>query len=414
MYALRPLVPLLITAAVLLAGNGLQGTLIAFRGSQEGFSNTQIGLTGASYFAGFMVATLLITRLLRAVGHIRVFSALAAVSASATLMLILVVDPWAWVACRFVIGFSFAGLFATVESWINSEVSNESRGRVLSIYRLIDLAAVTGSQFLLPLFGAGGITIFGIMTMMIALSLVPISLADRSNPSPPKDYHFSVAAIWRLSPIACMGCITIGLTTAAFRLVGPIYAQSIGLQLSGVATFMSAGIIGGAVLQYPLGYLSDRFDRRIVLIIATSGASASAMFLSTFAGVEPLANYFGIFLFGAFALPLYSLSAAHANDHAEHGEFAQIAAGLMFFWALGAIIGPYLASVLMEHYGPSILFTYTSVIHLSLIAITLWRMSVRAAVPRERRSRFQMQLRTSAIFNKMALKFGKGEKGSER
>ena len=407
MHVLRLLSPLFLTAAILLAGNGLQGTMIALRGAQEGFSTFQIGLMGAAYFSGFMVGCLSITHMLCAVGHIRVFSALAAVSASMALLLFMVIDPYAWLIFRFVTGFCFVGLFSTVESWINSKVDSANRGRILSIYRLIDLGAVTASQYLLPIFGLGGFTLFGIMAMMITLSLVPISLADRSNPGVPASFKFSVSYIWKLSPIACLGCVTIGLTTAAFRLVGPIYAKSIGLELSGVAAFMSAGIIGGIMLQYPLGYLSDRFDRRIILILATVGASISGIFISLFAHISAELNYLGIFLFGAFALPLYSLSAAHANDHAQNDGFAQVAAGLMFFWSAGAIIGPALASLLMQQFGPQFLFIYTSVIHTGLIVAAVWRMKIRTSVPKSRRSRFVIHLRTSPILNKMGLRAGK-------
>jgi len=401
MLAIRPLIPLLIAAGILLAGNGLQGTLIAIRGSDEGFSTSLIGFIGTAYFIGFLTGSIIISRMLRAVGHIRVFCAMAALAASGSLVMAMIIDPIAWFILRMLTGLCFACLFATVESWINSGVSNAVRGKVLSVYRLVDLGFVTGSQFLIPYFGTDGFVIFSVMAIIIALSLVPVSLADRSNPRPPQVVKFSAGVVWKISPLACIGCIAIGLTGTAFRMIGPIYAQAIGMSVASVATFMSAGIIGGAVLQFPLGAASDKYDRRSVLIVATLGAALSGVFLNFVAGSDPFLNYLGIFVFGAFALPLYSLSAAHANDHASKDEFIQVAAGLMFFWSLGAMIGPFLASILMEVYGPGILFTFTSVIHFMLIIVTLWRMRVRGTVPRDQRGRFVTLLRTSPMMAKL-------------
>lgn len=402
MTSLRLLAPLLMAAGILLAGNGLQGTLIALRGASEGFPPTLIGLMGSAYFGGFLMACLFISRMLNAVGHIRTFSALAAIAAIGSLLMVLVIDPLTWTVMRFVMGFCFSGLFATVESWLNAGVSNENRGRVLSIYRLIDISVVTGVQFLLPLVGFDGFTLFALMAIMITLSLVPVSLGDRSHPQPPVALKFDLPSVWRLSPIACLGCISIGLTNSAFRLVGPLYADTIGLSTTGVATFMSAGIFGGAVLQYPLGALSDRVDRRLAVILATCGATASGLYLTFMAGTSPTLNYIGIFLFGAFALPLYSLSAAHANDHAKKGDYVLVAAGLTFFFSLGAIIGPLLSSLLIREYGPQALFVYTSVVHGSLIVVTLWRMKARTAVPIEGRKRFVTLLRTSPMIFRLA------------
>lgn len=402
MPAIRPLLPLLIAAGILLAGNGMQGTLIAIRGAEEGFSTSLIGLIGAGYFAGFMAGCFVIPVLLRSVGHIRTFAALAAIAASATLLLFMIVDAWVWLVLRFILGVAFAGLFTTVESWINSGVTNAIRGKVLSIYRLVDLFAVIGGQFLIPAFGADGFNAFGIMVIMITLSLVPISLADRSNPAAPPPFKFDAGFLWRLSPLACIGCIAIGLTGAAFRVIGPVYAQAIGLDVAGIAAFMSAGIFGGTILQYPLGWFSDRIDRRWALVIASAGAVCAGLYLNLFAGNDPWLNYLGIFLFGCFALPLYSLSAAHANDFAQGGNYVLISAGMLFFWSIGAMTGPFVASVMMQGFGPGILFIFTSIVHALLVVVTLWRMTVRPTVAREKRSSFVGLLRTSPVMMKLA------------
>ncbi len=404
MTSIRPLIPLLIAAGILLAGNGLQGTFIAIRGAEEGFSASLIGFMGTAYFTGFLLGCVAIPRLLQSVGHIRTFAALAAIATAGTIMMVLWIDATWWIVLRAILGFCFSGLFTTVDSWINSSVANKDRGRVLSLYRLIDLASVTGGQFLLPLVGTAGFALFGIIAILVCLSLVPVSLADRSNPKAPDSYQFDLAKIWRLSPMASIGCIAIGMTSASFRLVGPIYAQDIGLSIASVATFMSAGIIGGAVLQYPLGWWSDHYDRRWALIAATTGAALAGLFISYGAGNSQTLNYIGIFCFGAFTMPLYSLSAAHANDRATKDDYVAVSSGLIFLFSVGAMIGPTVGSLLIEYVDAKALFTFTSAVHGSLVLITLWRMRTTESVPVEGRSRFTGLLRTSAYMVRLGRK----------
>ncbi|KNY17591.1 MFS transporter [Shinella sp. SUS2] len=410
MSTIRPLIPLLVTAGILIGGNGLQGTFIALRASQEGFSTSVIGFVGAGYSIGFAIGCIYVTRVLRAIGHIRTFSAMAAIASASAIAMLLVVDPIFWFAMRLVAGICFASLFATVESWLNAAVTNANRARTLSIYRLVDLGSVTAAQYLIPGIGIGGFELFAIVAMSLSLSLVPISLADRSSPTVPEAIRFDVKKLWNISPLATVGCIVVGLTNAAFRNLGPIYAHDIGLTVTAIASFMSAGIVGGVVLQYPLGLYSDRLDRRLIILIATFGSALAALYLAIFAGGDELKNLVGIFVFGAFAMPLYSLCSAHANDHAGEGEHALVSAGMLFFWSCGAIIGPLFASVLLQFFGPQALFLYTAVILVAFMAYTALRMSARPAVPAgARRSRFRNLLRTSFFFNKLADKDRNGE-----
>ncbi len=398
MQNITRLVPLLVAAGILLAGNGLQGTLITLRAAEEGFDTTLIGVMGAAYFFGFLLSCLRAPHLIAAVGHIRVFTAFAALSAVSCLLLILVLDPLVWIAIRFIAGFCFSGLFMVIESWLNEQSGNADRGRVMSIYRMIDLTAVTGSQFLIPVFGIGGFEIFAVTAIIFCLSLVPVALSDRSRPTPPAAFRFDLATIWRISPMACMGTVSIGMTNGAFRMIGPLFGREAGLDTAGVAAFMSAGILGGAVMQFPLGYLSDRVDRRFAILAATAGAVAAGLFLAR-AGGDQWLIYAGAFAFGACAMPLYSLSAAVANDRAGDGQYVLIAAGLTFFYSIGAIIGPFIASVVIDTYSASAFFLYTSAVHAALIVLTVVRLLARPTVPRESRSRFVGLLRTSpAIF----------------
>ncbi|RFZ88256.1 MFS transporter [Shinella sp. WSJ-2] len=403
MSTIRPLIPLLLTAGILIGGNGLQGTFIALRASQEGFSTATIGFVGAGYSIGFAIGCIYVTRVLRAIGHIRTFSAMAAIASASAIAMVLLIDPLMWFVMRIVAGICFASLFATVESWLNASVTNANRARTLSIYRLVDLGSVTAAQYLIPGIGIGGFELFAIVAMALSLSLVPISLADRSSPTVPEAIRFDVKKLWNISPLATVGCIVVGLTNAAFRNLGPIYAHDIGLSVTAIASFMSAGIVGGVVLQYPLGIYSDRLDRRLIILVATLGSALAALYLAFFAGGNEWRNFVGIFIFGAFAMPLYSLCSAHANDHAGDGEHALVSAGMLFFWSCGAIIGPLFASVLLQVFGPQALFLYTAVILVAFMFYTALRMSARPAVPAgERRSRFRNLLRTSFFFNKLA------------
>ncbi len=402
MNSLRPLIPILTAAGILLGGNGLQGTFIALRGAQEGFSPATIGFMGTAYFAGFLLGCLVIVQIMRAVGHIRAFSALAAIAAAVTLVMAMAIDAYVWTGARFISGFCFSGLFTVMESWLNSGVANRDRARVLAFYRIIDLGAVTGSQFMIPLVGVGGFDIFAVMAMMITLSLVPVSLGDRSNPRPPEDVRLDLRRAWAISPIAAIGCASVGMTNSAFRTLSPVYAQDIGMSVTDVATFVSVSIIGGALIQYPLGYASDRHDRRIVLIATAALAMLWAAALAFFAGSDPLTNFILVFLFGSFAMPLFSLSTAHANDRAEANEYVSLNAALMLFYSVGAVGGPLIAAAMMEGFGPHSLFLFSVVVYLVFIALILYRMNVRESVPDTERARFTALLRTSPLFSRLA------------
>ncbi|SSC68220.1 MFS transporter [Ciceribacter selenitireducens] len=403
MSSLRPLIPLLATAGILIGGNGLQGTFISLRALEEGFSTSMIGVVGTGYNIGFAIGCIYVTRLIRATGHIRTFSALAAIASAASILMLLFIDPTAWFSMRLVQGICFAGLFAVVESWLNAKVTNSTRARTLSIYRFVDLGAVTLAQYAIPAVGIGGFELFVIISMALTLSLVPISLTDRSSPEAPEDVRFDIRVLWKVSPLATVGCIVVGLTNSSFRSLGPIYADGIGMSVTAIATFMSVGIFAGVVLQYPLGHYSDKLDRRLIILVATFGAFASGLFLAFVAGTNAWLNFAGIFAFGAFAMPLYSLCSAHANDHAAPGQHALVSAGTLFFWSIGAVIGPLFASFMLDLFGPQALFIYMVVVLFGFMAYTLSRMMVREGVPAsERRMGFRNLLRTSTFFNKLA------------
>ena len=414
MSFLARLAPLFVAAAILMAGNGLQATLVAVRAGLEGFQPALIGLLGTAMYAGLLVGTLTALRLIRRVGHIRVFAALAAVSSASALLMVLVIEPALWIAARFLMGFCFSGLATALESWLNGATHNLERGRALSVYSLIDLVAVVASQALLPIIGPEGFGAFAVTAMLFSLSLVPITLSPRANPTTIEPVAVRFREVWAISPLGFTACLSIGLTTGAFRTVAPVYADAVGLDVAGVAIFISVAIFGGALLQMPLGWMSDRIDRRWVLMGATGGAALAGLYLSLLSGNIYLKNslgtiirtetpahwyYIGAFLFGAFAMPLYSLAVALANDYAKREQFAALSAGLIFTYAAGATVGPSLSSLAMQYFGPPAFFATMSVVHGSLIVHALVRMRARPAASASQRARFTMLLRTSpAIF----------------
>lgn len=403
MSHIRPLIPLLVTAGILIGGNGLQSTFISLRALREGFSPSTIGLVGAGYNIGFAIGCVYVTRIIRSIGHIRTFSALAAIASAASIAMVLLIDPVFWCGMRLIQGICFAGLFAVVESWLNARVTNTNRARTLSIYRFVDLGSVTLAQYLIPAVGIEGFQLFAIISMALTLSLVPISLTDRSSPGAPEAIRFDIKTLWKISPLATVGCIAVGLTNSVFRSLGPVYAEGIGLSVTAIATFMSVGIFAGVVLQYPLGAYSDKLDRRLIILVSALGSLAACLFLAFIAGGNEWLNFAGIFVFGAFAMPLYSLCSAHANDHAAPGQHALVSAGTLFFWSLGAVIGPLFASFMLDIFGPHILFIYMMVVLFLFILYTLQRMTVREGVPAAARTmRFRNLLRTSTFFNKLA------------
>lgn len=394
--------PLMISAGILLGGNALLGTLVAVRANLEGFAPSLVGYLGTAYFLGFAAGCLFVPWLVRRAGHMRVFAALAALCAIGTLWMVIVIDPVLWLAMRVLMGYCVAGMLAVVESWLNAQSERGDRGRILSIYRIVDLGFVTGGQFILPLVGAGGFEIFAVVAMIYCLSLVPLTLSRQTSPPPPPSARLNIRRGFQISPLAAIGCITIGLTNSAFRMVGPLYAQEMGLVVAQVATFMSLGIFGGAVFQYPLGWLSDRMNRRMVLMLATALAALSGLFLTLFAEAGVTALLVGAFLFGAFSSPLYSLSMAHANDFAEPKDFVDLSATLMLFYSFGAIFGPTLGAWVMAVTEPGYFFLYMTVLHGALVLFIFYRMTRRTTVPFSAKKRFVALLRTSPTLFRLA------------
>ncbi len=377
--ALLTIASLLLAASILLAGNGLQGTLLAVRADIAGFALPLIGFLLSAYFVGFIAGCRYAPRLIARVGHIRTFTALASIASASALAHAIFVDPPFWMFLRAISGFCFAGLYMIIESWINEKASNKNRGGVLSVYRVVDLSATTAGQLLLTMSDPAGFVLFALISILISISLVPIAMTTSVAPAPVIAAQLNLQKMYRVSPLAVIGAFSVGAANGAFWAVGPVFVQRLGYDIGAIATFMSAAIIGGALSQWPLGFLSDKTDRRLVIVLISALCAVSGLFLSVFAATSFPALLIGASLFGFFAMPLFGLSAAHANDHAEPGEFVAISGGLFLLYGAGSIIGPIIGPALMELFGTQALFQYTAAVHALLVLFGLYRMTRRRA-----------------------------------
>ena len=394
--------PLLISVGILLAGGGLQNTLVSVRGGIEGFALEALGFVMAGYYAGFVLGCMMAANMVRRVGHIRVFAALAAIAAAASLIYAIEPGTVLWFFLRFVIGFCFAGLYTIIESWINERSTNENRGQVLSIYRMVDFGAVTIGQYLLLLADPGGFTLFSIVAILIALSLVPVALTPIESPSPPRDAKLDLGKLWRTSPLAVAACFAVGLTNAAFWSIGPVFVQQLGYGPVMVASFMSTAIIAGAATQWPIGYLSDAIDRRKVLLIVAAGAALAGLGLLFFGGLSQSLLLTGGAAYGVFGLALFGLAVTHAADHADVEDFVMVSGGLLLVYGLGSVVGPLVSPLAMQWFGPLALWGYTAVIHMALVAFGLARMIANKPVPASQQEDFVPFTTTSPAFFEIA------------
>ena len=384
----RSLAALLVAAALLSAGAGLQTTLLALRGQAEGFPVWVVGLLLSSYSVGFMAGCLHLPRVIREVGHIRVFAALAAITAAVALLYMLILHPGAWLVFRAVNGFCLAGLSMVIESWLNDRAENANRGRLLAVYRVVDLGAVTIGQMMLILADPAKHTLFAIISIFVSLALVPVSLTRTGAPAKVLEIKLDLKRLYSVSPLAVATTFGVGLANAAYWALAPVFARTVGLATSDVALFMTAAIVAGALAQYPVGWLSDRVDRRGVLIATTMLASLASLSLAYAGEAHSLLLFAAAALYGCTAMPMYGLAVAHANDSATRGEFVQISSGLLLSYSAGAVLGPLVGGLAMTRFGPQALFIYTGIVQGSLVLFGIYRMTQRRTRPVAERAEF--------------------------
>lgn len=372
---------LLISAAILLSGGGLLSTLVAVRAESEGFPIVAIGLLTSAYYAGFISGCLGTPYLVKRVGHVRVFAALSALIAAATLIHAIAINIPVWVILRVVTGFSFAGLYMLIESWINTQTPNNVRGQVLSVYRMVDLGAVTAGQFMLTMADPKSFILFSAVAICVCLAIFPISLSTSKAPEAVNETSLNLKKLIRVSPMAVVGCFVVGLSNGSFWGVAPVFVQQLGHPVVIVSVFMSVVIFSGALLQWPMGALSDKIGRRSVLLITSIGALGAGIFLWQFSTQSLSLLLVGGALYGMFGMQIFGLSAAHANDRAEPNEFVAISGGLFLIYGIGSVIGPSIAPIFMANFGPETMFAFTACVHGLLALYTVSRI-VHGSMPK--------------------------------
>jgi MFS family permease len=395
-HALAPVAALLIGVSILLTGQGLQGTLLPVRASLEAFSTVSIGVMGAAYFLGFTLGCLRGGDLVARVGHVRVFLAMTALGSSAPLVHGLFLSPVAWALLRMVSGFCFAVLYVVIESWLNERSTNENRGVVFSTYVMISLSVLAGGQMMTLLYDPSGLQLFAIASVLVSLGAIPVALSTSPSPEIPQTVEVNVRRLFRISPAATIGCLATGLANGTFWSLAPVFTNSINPEPSLAAWFMTATVIGGALSQWPLGFLSDRIGRRKILIAAAAaGVGISGVIVTSMGSLTFIsANVAGL-LWGAIAFPLYAIAVAHANDFAEADDYVMISSGLLLMYGIGAIVGPFVASTFMTWTDAAGMFAFTGLVHLCLAGFVTYRMLRRESAPDEAHMAFGDALATA-------------------
>jgi len=375
--ALVPISALLISNAFLLLGHGLLLTLLPIAASTAGFSDTQVALTGSAYFLGFVSGCLATPYMLKRVGHIRSFAVLATCYSVVILIFPLLPEFYSWMILRFLIGVAISGLYMIIESWLNGSSDAKNRGSILSVYTTLNFVMVMSGQQLLNLGNTQDWMLFGLAAIFVSIAIIPVSLTLSAAPAAVHQVKVNIFKVWQHSHIALIGAIVTGLVTGAFWSLAPIYAKDNGFESSQLAAFVSATVLGGACFQLPLGKISDRFDRRTVLMyLALAGAAVSLLFVAlpyvvtTFGGWPAAIS---AFFWGGTCMTLYAICLAHANDNATSDDFVDISSAMLITLGLSSAIGAPLASLAMSLMGANGLYVFTSVCLITFFIIVVLR-----------------------------------------
>ncbi len=341
---------LMLGMLLLMLGNGLQGTLLGVRGSIENIDPSTMGYVMSAYFIGFLGGSKLTPPLLRRVGHVRVFAAFASLVSAAFILYAAVVHPFAWWLLRLLVGFCFSGIYVVAESWLNHSTSNETRGQALSLYLIVQMSGIVLGQLLLNVADPAGYNLFVLITVLVSLSFAPILLSTSRAPVHDTATPMSIRDLIKASPLACFGTLLLGGVFSVLFGMAPIYATERGLTIAEVSYFITAIYFGGLIFQYPIGYLSDRCDRRM-LIIAVAAIGALAAVFALFINNSFLLLLVVALLIGGTSNPLYSLLLAYANDYLDADQMPAASGGLLFINGCGAMSGPVVVGYVMERFG---------------------------------------------------------------
>lgn len=359
---------LLLGMMLLMVGNGLQGSLMGVRGGIEGFTTYELALITSGYFVGFLGGSRMAPNFIQRVGHVRVFAALGSFISAALILYPVMTNPWAWVLLRVIFGFSISGVYVTAESWLNNASSNETRGQALSLYMIVQMVGIVAAQGLLNVADPAGYILFIIPSVLVSIAFAPILLSVSPTPAFGSTRQMSFAALYKVSPLGVVGMFLLGGVFSAQFGMSAFYGTEIGLSVAQISIFVSAIFVGAMVLQYPIGWVSDRMDRRILILAVSTIAGATALFAWAFAGYFPVLLACA-FVIGGMTNPLYALLIAYTNDYLDPDDMAGASGGLLFINGLGAISGPVLTGWLMTTFGPQ---GFWLIIAITMIATAIY------------------------------------------
>jgi MFS family permease len=371
---------LLLGLTLLMLGNGMQNTLLGIRGGIEGFTTMELSIVMSGYFAGFLVASKVAPILIRRVGHLRVFAALGSLISATIILYPVLTDPWAWVALRVLIGFCFCGVYIAAESWLNAAATNETRGKALSLYMIVVMLGIVLAQGIVTLGDPSGFILFVVPSVLVSVSFAPILLAATPTPPFESTKSMSLARLWATSPLGCVSVFLIGGVISAQFTMSAVYGGAIGLSVAQISAFIAAIYMGGLVFQFPIGWLSDRMDRRKLILWSAVGSAALALVGMVFVSDARLLVPLG-FLFGGLSNPLYSLAVAYTNDFLDREDMAAASGGLLFLNGLGAILGPIAVGWIMGLLGAAGFWVFLAALNVVLALYAVWRMMRRPATP---------------------------------
>ena len=381
-HMLMGIAPLLVGVFFIMLGNGMQFTLVGLRGDFEGFSATALAVVTSAYFVGFLMGARAAPALIRRVGHVRVFAAAGSFLSASLIALPLVAEPWTWTLLRILIGFCMAGIYVTAESWLNAEATNENRGTILSIYMIAQTLGTICAQGVLVLGDAATASLFIVASILVSISFAPILLSVSRTPSAEMSRSMALRDLFRTAPLGTAGIFLLGTIFSIQAGMGPVFGAQIALSPKQVSLFMAVLFTGPLLLQVPIGWISDRVDRRVV-IFATSTLGAVFCLSGWILGGEDTPLLAVAFLTGGVTMPLYALLLAYANDALPREDMPAASGGLALTFGVGAILGPLGAGALMQAFGPYMFWIALAGLFLCVALFALYRMTQRAAVPPE-------------------------------
>lgn len=377
-YVLRNSWALLFGMFLLMLGNGVQGTLLGIRGSLEGFSAGSMSLIMSGYFIGFLFGSRLAPNMIRNVGHVRVFAALASLVSAALILYAALPNEYVWFFLRILVGFCFSGIYVVAESWLNDSSTNETRGQTLSAYLIVQMMGIVAAQWLLNFADVAGFILFIVISVAVSLSFAPILLSVSPAPMFRTTKPMSLQQLYVASPLGVVGIFLLGGIFAALFGMTSVYGTEKNMSVGEISIFVGIIYIGGMLLQFPIGWVSDRMDRRL-LIIGITLAGGLACLLAFSAASNLTIILICSFIIGGVANPLYSLLLAYTNDFLDHDDMAAASGGLIFVNGIGAISGPLIVGWMMGRYGPDSFFLYIGILLFLMALYAIYRTFQRQA-----------------------------------